>query len=305
LKDNENCRLELVSAHRIRRMPELRNGATRGGVARERDFARKRGHCKPVVLSDSGGCMTLLAGAATFEACLGEKEVRIPAVIVRTGGEADDLMFALQSAGLNEPLGAVAAGTAIVRLVDAHGVPRRHITEALGKSPAWLNRMENLGRKLNAEVQKLVAEGMVAARSAQEIARLPDGVQTAFAVSAGNDFLSKDDVTYLVNRYLGEDTGAEERDRIVNAPRLALPDMPARRGRTGTDKSAGARLSRAVAGCLDANIRLSNVLGSIDIGGAAVRTADLKALAESLPALHARLTAFFPPGENEGGGFHG
>ena len=301
MKSNEKCRLEQVSVRRIKRIPGLQTGATREGVVKIRDFAKKRGYCKPVVLSDSDGCMALLSGAATFEACLEEKEASIPAVIVRTDGEADDLMFALQSAELNETLGAIAAGGAIVRLIDSHRVPRKHIIEAIGKSPAWLNRMESLGRKLNSEVQSLVAEGQVPARSAQEIARLPADVQTAFAISVSNDLLSKENVTYLVNRYLNEDTGSEERERIIHTPKLAPPDGLKRCSRTGRDNSPSARLSRAIARCLDGNSCLSNLLDSTDIGQAAIRITDVRALIESLAALHARLSSVFPQGENEGG----
>ena len=133
LKNNENYRLELVSARRIKRMADLQTGATREGVLKVRKFAEKRGYCTPVFLSDSDGCMNLLTGAATFEACLEEKEAKIPAVIVQTEGEADDLMFALQLAELNEALCAIAVGAAIVRLIDSHKVPRKHIIEVLGK----------------------------------------------------------------------------------------------------------------------------------------------------------------------------
>ena len=305
MKSNEKCRMELVPARRIKRMPGMQACASRKGVGKARDFVKKRGYCNPVVLSDSDGCMTLLAGAAVFEACLEEKGTEIPAVIVRTDGEADDLMFALQSSEQGETLGAIATGAAIVRLVDSHGVPRKQIVEALGKSPAWLNKMENLSRKLNREVQRLVAEGQVPPRSAQEIARLPDGVQLAFAISASDDYLNKENVAYLVNRYLSEDTGPEERDRIVNTPKLALPgEMRARNG-TGRDNSTSARLARAIAGCLDGNAHLSRLLDRADIAEAAVRLADVDALVDSSAALHMLLAAVFYPGKKEGGDAYG
>ena len=301
MKSNETCRLELVSARRIKRIPGLQIGATREGVVKVRDFAKKRGCCSPVFLSDSDGCMTLLSGAAAFEACLEEKGAKIPAVIVQTDGEADELMFALQSAELNESLNPVAAGGAIVRLIDSHGIPRKRIVEALGKSPAWLNRMEKLSRELNSEVQRLVVEGEIPPRSAQEIARLPGGAQTAFAISVTNDFLSKESVSYLVDRYLDEATGAEERARIVNTPKLALPNETKHRRITGKDNSISARLTRAIARCLDGNAYLSNMLDCIDAGGVAVRTTDVSALLDSLMALHTKMLAIFPPGEGEGG----
>ena len=302
MKSNENYRMELVPARRIKRMPGMQIGATRKGVGKVKDFAKKRGYINPVVLSDSSGCMTLLSGAAAFEASLEEKETKLPAVIVQTGGEADDLMFALQSSELNEPLCAIAAGAALVRLIDTHNVPRKHIIEALGKSPAWLNKMEGLSRRLNAEVQRLVAEGQVPARSAQEIARLPGDVQTAFAISACNDYLNKNNVAYLVSRYLNEDVGSEERERIINTPKLALPnELKTTRSRMCRDSSGSARLSRAIAGCLDGNAYLCKLLTGAGIGDGAVRATDATALLDSLAALHMLLMAVYP-GEKKIGG---
>ena len=301
MKNKENYRLELVSAHNIKRMPGLQGGVMREEVEKIKDFAKKRGYCNPVILSDSGGSMTLLSGAATFEACLEEKGSKIPAVIVQTTDEADDLMFALQSAELDDTLNAIAAGAAIVRLIDYYKISRRHILETLGKSRSWLNRMERLSRTLNSEVQRLVADGNVSVRSAQEIARLPDNVQTAFAISVSNDFLSKDNIIHLVNRYLNEDTGSDERARIINTPKLALPNETKYKGRMGKDNSVSARLSRAIARCLDSTTYLSNTLNSIDINETAVRITDIKTLINSLIALHTKLLITFPPGGNEGG----
>jgi len=294
--------MELVPTRRIKRMPGVQVGVTRKDIGKVRDFAKKRGYCNPVVLSDCGGCMTLLSGAATFEASLEEKETKIPAVIVQTDGEADDLMFALQSVELNDTMSAIAVGAAVVRLIDSHNVPRKHIIETLGKSPAWLNKMEGLSRRLNVEVQRLVVEGQVSARSAQEIARLPGDVQATFAISVCNDYLSKDNVAHLVNRYLNEDVGPEERDRIVNTPKLALSNESKRRGRMCRDDSVSARLSRAIAGCLDSSACLSELLASADVCGAAVRITDVEALADSLAALRMLLMTSFYPGKNNGGG---
>ena len=302
MKNEEGCRLEMVPVRLVKRAPGLEAAASRKKVGQIKEFARKRGHCKPVVLSDGGGCMTLIAGAAAFEACLEEKETKVPAVVVRTEGGGDDLIFALQSSGLDETLGAVAASAAIVQLIDLHRVPRRHIAEALGKSPAWVSRMENLNRKLNSEVQRMVAEGQVQPRSAQEIARLPAAVQTAFAVSVYNESLSKENVIYLVNRYLDADAGTEERDRVIHAPGSALPNGPRRRSRPWKDDSDRARLSRAIARAIDDASCLSGLLQAMDAGVAAVRMTDAMALADSLAELQARLKAvFFPRGKSGGG----
>ena len=278
-------------------MPGLVPGASKRGVGTARDFAKRRGFCRPVVLADSDGCMTLLSGAATFEACLEEKAAKLPAVIVRTEGGADNLMFTLQSAGLNETIDAVAIGNAIVQLIDTYGITRKYIAQTLGKSPAWINKMENLDRKLNLLVKKMVAEGGVSSRAAQEIARLPDNVQAPFAVSVSSELLGKDNIAYLVNRYLNEDTGAEERDRIIRTPKVALPNEMKCRCRRGKDNSVNSRLSRAMARCIDEASYISNLLNSLDIGEMAIRATDVAALIEALDILHIRLCNVFYPGK--------
>ena len=295
-----SCRLELVPARLIKRMPGINLGATKKCVGKAREISRERGYYRPAVLSDSQGCMTLLSGMATFEACLEDKMAQVPAVIVKTAGEADGLLFALQSADLDEPPGAVAVSAAIVRLIDTHGVPRKRIAEALEKSPAWISKMEGLSRRLNVVVQTMVAEGQVSTRSAQEIARLPGAVQAQFAVSAANEFLNKENVAFLVNRYLNEDTGAEERERIIRTPILALPDDRRKRGKTGTDNSDSARLSRAIARCMDGASSLAGLLGRIDADAVAVRTADIVSLADSLTTLLRQIQTAFYPGKNGG-----
>jgi hypothetical protein len=114
--------------------------------------------------------------------------------------------------------------------------------------------------------------------------------------------LNKDNVTYLVNRYLNEDVSPEERDRIVNTPKLALPNGLKRRSKNSRDNSASARLSRAIAGCLDSNAYLSKLLASVDVREAAVRITDVESLADSLAALRTLLMTIFYPGKGNGGG---
>ena len=296
MKDNRTYRMDQVMTGQIKRMPGLKNDVSENMINKIREFAEKRGFYLPVILSEEDGRMTLLAGAATFKACLKERRTEIPAVIVRTEGDADNLMLSLQTTELDEAPSAMFISAAIVQLIDVHGISRKHIAETLGKSPSWINRMEGLCRKLNETVQNLVVEGHITSRSAQEIARLPDIVQTPFAISVGNEFLSKNSVAYLVNRYLNEDTSLEERDRIIHTPKLVLPDeLKSRKGRY-RDNSDSARLSRAMARCLDSASSLIRLFECIDISGIAIHTADVAALADRLAVLKSKLQAIFYPG---------
>jgi len=302
MQPTENYRLDLVSTGNIKRMPGIKATVPAKTIQKARDFAARRGYYMPVVLADSKECLTLLTGAATFEACLNEKRTRIPAVIVHTKGGADDLLFALQSAEIDKASDAISVSAAIVQLIDTYNLTRKFIAETLGKSPAWINKMEGLSRKLNETVQSLVAQGHITVRSAQEIARLPDDVQTPFAISAGNAFLSKKNVAYLVNRYLNDDTSAQERDRIIQTPKLALPNEDKRRPRMSRDNSDSARLTGAIVQCLDSASYLSRILNRIAPEDTAVRIADVMALADSLAALLLQLQSIFDPGKNLGCG---
>ena len=293
----DGYRLDMIPIGRIKRIPGIKTAAAKSLVEKTRALAEKHGCYMPVILSDSGGCMTLLSGVATFEACQEERIPKVPAVVVQTNGEADELMFSLQSAELSAPPDAMYVSAAVVRLIDAYEVPRRKIAVSLGKSPAWVSRMEGLSRRLSDAVRMLVSDGSISSRAAQEIARLPACVQAQFAVSAGNESLSKNDVAYLVNRYLDDNTGAEERDRIIRAPKQALPEAPRRRGARGTDQSVDARLARAMARCIDSVSFLSRFLEN-NIIEAVLNTSDAVALSTMLSALATQLQKhFFPRGK--------
>jgi len=298
MEDNKKSQVALISTKRIKRLPCLMFSAPGKEVNKHKQLANERGYRLPVVVSDTAGCMTLLSGTAAFEASLEDNASEIPAVIVRVDNEADGLMFALRTADLDGSLGAVAVSDAIIRLIDVYNIPRKRIAQTLSKSPAWIARMENLGRRLTGTVKQMVAEGWVAPRTAQEIARLPEQAQTEFAVSIRDEFLSKENVSYLVNRYLNEDTGEEERARIISAPRQALPISAKRQRKSGADTSPGARLAHAAALCFDGAVYLKRVLDRADIGEAAVRMPDILALYSELETLCGRLREIFVLGQN-------
>jgi ParB-like chromosome segregation protein Spo0J len=245
--------------------------------------------------------MTLLSGAATFEACLEERMQKVPAVVVRTKGGADELLFSLQSSELSAPPDAMYTSAAVVSLIDDYSMPRRAIAESLGKSPAWVSRMEGL-RKLSDAVRVFVSDGIISSRAAQEIARLPKEAQAPFAVSAGGEYLTKDEITFLVNCYLDASTSLEERGRIVGSPRQALPEAPRGRGAKAMDQSIDARLARAMARCNDCASYLLNLLDSSGAGQAAVNMSDAATLAAALSALADRLGRMICPRGSEADG---
>jgi hypothetical protein len=158
--------------------------------------------------------------------------------------------------------------------------------------------MEGL-RRLSTAVWELVSDGSISSRAAQEIARLPADVQMPFAASAGNEFLNKDDITRLVNRYLDDNTSAEERDRIIRSPKQSLPE-PRRGQRTVIkEQSISSRLPHAMTRCFDCTSYLLNLLNRCDTKQVAINASDAATLASTLSSLANRLQNMLCPGGNE------
>jgi ParB-like chromosome segregation protein Spo0J len=301
VKPEKSCRFCMVATRQIKRIPGIKNAAAKSLVQKTRAFAEQRGFFMPVILSEAGGLMTLLSGAATFEACLEERIPKVPAIVVKTDGDSDELMFSLQSAELSAPPDAMFISAAVIRLIDAYAVSRRTIAESLGKSPAWISRMEGL-RRLSTSVWELVSDGFISSRAAQEIARLPADVQMPFAASVGNEYLNKDDIARLINRYLDDNTGAEERDRIIRSPKQSLPE-PRRGQRKGNiDQSISSRLPHAMTRCFDCTSYLLNLLNCGDTKQTAINASDAATLASTLSALANQLQNMLCPGGNEADG---
>ena len=299
MKNNELYRLESVNIKSIKRIPGIMLDSSRKKIENTIKFSKERGYCMPVVLSESEGCMSLLSGAAVFEANLKEKTKKIPAVIVKTGGDADNMLFALQSAFLNENPDMIGVSAAIVQLIDCHGISRKQIAETTGKSSSWIARMESLSRRLNNSVRDMVAQGQITSRTAHEIARLPVDVQTMFAISVSNAFLTKDKTTYLVNRYLDEDASEEERSKIINTPELALPEDKKNYRFKGKDCSDSTRLSYAVGKCLDIGISLIHMLDNLDLKEVSIHYDDTVTLLGCLNELSKRVKVLVSPGKSE------
>ena len=299
MKNNELYRLESVNIKNIKRIPGVKIDASHGKIEKARKFAENRGNCMPVVLAESKGCMTLLSGAAVFEANLMERKTKIPAVIVKTDGDADNLLFALQSAAMNESPDVIAVSAAIVRLIDSYDVSRKQIAETTGKSSTWIARMESLSRKLNESVREMVIQGQINSRTAHEIARLPSDVQMMFALSVSNEFLNKESVTYLVNRYLNENTCENERNKIVNTPKQALPEDKKASTFRSKDYSDSSRLSQAISICIDVSISLLHILDNIDFKTVSVHHDDTVILLGCLNELITRIQLLVSPGKHK------
>jgi len=179
----------------------------------------------PVIGATEGGKRTLLSGQCELTALreLGIKKMEAVEVGVKGGGgETAKLSLLLMS--LRETPEALREGLLIQEAVSA-GVPRSEIQDMLGKSASWVCNRLSLVTRLDNGVYEMVRNGSLDPRSAQEVARLPEETQFAFAETAVREGLPKSTIETLVAGFNEEGCPDAVKAQIISDPRAALRRM--------------------------------------------------------------------------------
>jgi len=202
----------------------------RRAVERCKDAIEKLGVVHtPVVGATKGGGRMVLSGQCGLTALreLGVK--KMDAIEVDTeGGGGDMAKLSLLLMSLWDKPGALCEGLLLQEAVSA-GVPRAEIQTMLGKSASWVSNRLSLVTRLDSSVYEMVKIGMLEARSAEEVARLPQGAQFAFAEAAVREGLAKSAIESLVCGYNDEGCPDAVKAQILADPRGALKRMADRR----------------------------------------------------------------------------
>lgn len=256
MADRQISRVREIDVAAVAGNGTLAAGVDRRALERCKDAIEKLGVLHtPVVGATEDGGRRLLSGQCELTA-LRELGVRkAEAVEVRIGGGAGDgAKLSLLLMSLRERPGALCEGHLIRDAMDA-GVPRPEIQEMLGKSSSWVSNRLSLVSRLDANVYELVRGGILGARSAEEVARLPERSQFAFAEAAVREGLPKSAIAALVAGYRDETCPDAVRAQIVGDPRAALARMAdtrrsvaeggGRRGRGIREDAAGWRIKSA------------------------------------------------------------
>ena len=297
-------KIAMVPEENIRYHPKLELYPTENSVKKYEHLIVNSGNVAPVVVAMSeNGQMTLVHGAEALEACRNSKVRKIPAVITATNNLEQEMMLSLHMQTLQVPANMIAISSLLCRLIDDHGISRREIAKALGKSKSWLTLTERLTRDLSGGVRQMVTDELISTRAAEEVARLPVNVQTRFATNAVNNFLNKNQVKELVERYMEPDCGEEERGAIVGDPTRYLSSRTCQKqGRSLL--SEGARLAGYLRRCLSACAGLMTFVR--EIGPEAIIDArnDIQILMGELSILQRVLLGVVDPGQQEKGSSH-
>jgi ParB-like chromosome segregation protein Spo0J len=262
----------------------------------------------PVVGMTKEGKRLLLSGQCELTALreLGVKKMDATLVDIAGDGKGKERL-ALLLISLQDKPGALCEGLLIQEALNA-GVGRVEIQTMLSKSASWVSNRLSLVTRLDSNVYEMVKSGLLEARSAQEVARLPQGAQFAFAEMAVREGLPKSAIESLAAAYNDETCPAAVKAQILANPREALKRMAGKRRSVNTEKTGESKtgVPPVVIGEIITSARrqaaaLRSVLNNMPPSEAEEYKDALKELESSLLALRSMIHGLFYPGKKEAG----
>ena len=176
----------------------------------------------------------------------------------------------------------------------------------LKKSKSWISKRQSLALRLTDAVKGMVKDGAICARTAEEIARLPEDIQVSFACNVVRDGLSKTSVEQLVSLYAREDSGSALRETIVASPQTVLDARVVESvSRRKEKRSMGERIAGSAGFLIRLATELKGLLAKADPQSLHMVSIDLNNLLVILTDLQTILDGIIGgvfPGKPQGGG---
>ena len=229
-KKNKVCTLRVGE---IEKNPILALSTSEKDVEKYERVTKTYGNVTLAIVGQSGNAYRVLAGQAGLEACAHNGIQDMPVIVAEISDPAEQMKLALLLSTVRQEGGPLSEGAFIDALLTHHGVTRRELMGLLKKSKSWISKRQSLALRLSDTVKVMVKDGIICARSAEEVAKLPEDVQITFVGKIVRDGLSKADVGQLVGLYTREDADCAIRKAILESP-LAVLD-------TCTTKAASRR----------------------------------------------------------------
>jgi len=224
-RKNKACTLKVGQ---IEKDPILALSTSEKDVEQYARVAQSYGAVTPAIVGQSGDAYRMLAGQSRLEACARNGIREIPAIVTEISDAAEQMKLALLLSSVREESGSLSEGAFINALIERHGVTRRELAKLLKKSKSWICKRLSLATRLSENVKGMVRDGVLCARTAEAIAKLPEDVQCAFADRVAGDGLSKTSAEQLVNLYTREETDSAVRAAILESPLAVLDTLPIR-----------------------------------------------------------------------------
>ena len=164
------------------------------------------------------GCYQVISGHCRLKAILKLKWAHCPVAVI----DCDDITAKILLASSNSSsryFTAIEEGLIIQSMHEQDNLEFADISKLFRKSNSWVSRRLSLVLNLEENVQNDVQKGLIKARTAQEIALLPQGNQTVFADCVKMHNLSKDETSELVQAIKKSDFNDEIFNACVNNPK--------------------------------------------------------------------------------------
>ena len=299
--------VEEVDVAAIRCSETLSMAADKASVGQCRKMLDEFGALNPPVVGAlADGARIVLSGGSEFAAIKESGSQKMMAAMV--GVPADDESGAKMSlllSSLRKGPGALFEGMLLRDALNS-GASRAEIGRMLGRSASWLSNRLALAERLDAGVQEMLSCGLLEARSAQEIARLPQDIQHEFADKAVREGLPKSSIETLVAGFNSEHCPEEVKVQIIGNPCAALARMKdSRRAVEDTGRTierVGASAPKGIAACIAAAKKpfawLAGALNNASPADASPYRRALQELESDALALLGMIRSLISPGES-------
>ena len=298
---NKACTLKVGQ---IEKDPILALDTSEKDIEKYGRVAKAYGNVVPAIVGQSGETYHILAGQARLEACVHHGIKEMPVIVAEISDEVDQMKLALLLSTVREEGGALSEGAFIDALLTRHSVTRRELMGLLKKSKSWISKRQSLALRLSEDIKGMVKDGVICARTAEEIAKMPFDVQVAFAGNVVRDGLSKTSVGQLVSLYTRSWNDSALRSAILDSPLAVLDACPAGPAARRREKRG---LAERIAGSAGFMIRLADeikeLLAKADVQSLTMASSHLGSLRMALTDLGAvldRMPAIVLPGKPQG-----
>ena len=242
-KKNAVC---TIGIRQIEKSVDLVIGVPQKDIGKYEKVVSAFGNVAPTIVAANGDMYCLIDGQARLEAYERAGVNDIPAVVAQIDGEAEQLKLSLLLSASREQGGVLSEGAIIEKLVKEHGIALGELSRIVGRSKAWLSKRRTMAHNLATPLKGMIISGAVCARTAEEISKLPQDEQVAFAANVVRDKLNKDEVHRLVKLYRSPEATLELCRAVIESPSDALLACPkVEKPRVACYKSSdGARMHR-------------------------------------------------------------
>jgi len=294
--------VEEIEVASVRRNKILAMAADRTTVEQCKKAMDKYGALTlPVVGMLRDGSRVILSGECEFAAIKENGVQRMAAAMAEVPeDDAGGAKLSLLLSSIKKGPGALCEGMLLRDALES-GATRLEIGKMLGRSSSWLSNRLALATRLDGGVREMLSSGLLDARSAQEIARLPNEMQYSLAKIIVQEGLPKSAVDKLVAGYNADGCPDEVKEQIKNNPRMALARITD--GRRAVELPEPQKGPEGIPACLEAvkkpHAWLARALNKSSPEDAAVYKKALDNLEADILALLTMIRRLVSPGKYE------